>query len=102
MPLQFRPWFVGLAVIASCVAQPAASSPADLTALSAELLAANTRHLDELLVKPEQVTHLKGKSAAGMTALAAYLTFEATGQEAYRSAAVKIADSVLAAMKATK
>jgi hypothetical protein len=65
------------------------------------LLAATTRHLDQLIEKPEQLANLKGKSAAGMTALAAYLAFEATGQETYRTAAVKIADSVLAAMKAT-
>lgn len=90
-----------LVTIAAGAAQPAANSPA-LDELRTQLVATTTRHLDQLSEKPQQLTQLKGKSAAGMTALAAYLMFEATGKETYRRAALTIADSVLAAMKATK
>jgi hypothetical protein len=97
MPLFARCCFASFVLAAICAAQPAANSD-----LRSDLLAATTRHLDALLAQPEQLTNLKGKSASGMTALAAYLAFEATGKDAYRTAAIKIADSVLAAMKATK
>ena len=91
-------------VLAAVTACPAQSTPpaGALDELRAQLVTTTTRHLDQLSEKPQQLTQLKGKSAAGMTALAAYLMFEATGKEAYRRTAMTIADSVLAAMKATK
>ena len=84
---------------ASLETTPATKPPATL---ETQLLAATTRHLDRLLEKPERLDALKGKSAAGMTALACDLTYEATGNTAYRTAARRLADQILAGMRATK
>jgi hypothetical protein len=74
----------------------------ELADLPAKLLSATTRHLDSLIDSSGKVANLKGKSATGMTALAFYLTYEATGKPEYRTAALRVADGILAEMKATK
>lgn len=74
----------------------------ELTAFKARLLSVATRHLDLLAESPDTLKELKGKSAAGMTALAFYRMYETNGKQSYRAAALRLADGVLADMKATK
>src|SRR5690349_20085892 len=71
-------------------------------AFKSRLLSATRRHLNLLAESPNELNALKGKSAAGMTALAFYLTFEATGEQRYRAAALQLAEGILAEMRATK
>src|SRR3954451_3571008 len=100
---------LGLAVIAApsvkvLCQQPEPNPPAvsakDLTEFRARLLAATTRHLDQLLDAKSGVAALKGKNADGATALAYYQAFEVTGEKKYRAAAVELADRIVKAMKA--
>ena len=91
-----------LAATRPVAAAEAAPSLEAVRAFQATVLAATSRHLDALLEKPQTLGALKGKSAEGLTALAFYLTFEATQKEAYRAAALKLADGIVADMKATK
>src|SRR4051812_2833463 len=67
-----------------------------------QLLAATTKHLNALLGPDGKVVALKGKSSAADTALAYYLTYELTGDQKYRSAAVQVADGILKDMRSTK
>lgn len=96
-----------LALTGLCLRGAVATEPGVVTsdaapAFAAKLQAATTRHLDELLAEPAKLTALKGKSAAGMTALAFELAFEATRKTEYHGAALKIADAILAELRATK
>ncbi|HEY2413053.1 MAG TPA: hypothetical protein VGI40_12460 [Pirellulaceae bacterium] len=71
-------------------------------ALEAKLQATLTRHLNKLLSDDGSVVSLKGKTADGSGALAFYLTFEITGEQKFRQAALSLADQVLKDMRATK
>ena len=75
---------------------------ADVAAFKARLLAATTRHLNSLLGEDGSVVSLKGKTGEGEVALAFYQTFEVTGDQRYRRAALTLADRVLKNMRGTK
>ena len=70
--------------------------------LPARLRSAVTHHLDLLIDTDGQVADLKGKSAESLTLMAFEFMHELTGDPAYRSAALQLADRVLAKMKAMK
>lgn len=72
-----------------------------MTEFRSRLLAATTRHLDQLLDAKSGVAALKGKSADGATALAYYQVSEVTGAKKYRAAAMELAGRIVKDMKAT-
>ena len=78
------------------------SAVADVSAFKSRLLAATTRHLNLLLNADGEVVSLKGKTGEGEAAIAFYLTFEVTGDQRYRRAALTLSDRVLKNMRATK
>ena len=96
------------ACIAARSQTPASKPPAsavtkrELADFRSRLLAATTKHLDLLIDSETKVAVLKGKGADGMTALAFYQTYELTGNQKYRTAAVALADRIVNDMKATK
>jgi len=87
--------------ISIALADPPAATADGLPAFKAKLLAATTRHLN-LLISADAVGSLKGKTAAGQEAFAFYLMYEMTGDKAYRSAALSLADHILKDMRETK
>ena len=82
-------------------AEPSTAAKDALPAFKEKLLAATTRHLN-LLISGDAVGSLKGKTAAGQEAFAFYLMYEMTGDKAYRSAALTLADRILKDMREAK
>jgi len=80
----------------------AGDTPAPRDVFQAKLRATLNRHLRLLLSGDGSVASLKGKTAAGNSALTFYLMFEATGEQGLQKAAVALADQVLKDMRATK
>ena len=104
-----KPLLFALTGFMAAALHAAAEAPANAREASAEvrafqsrLLAATTRHLNLLLGADGAVVELKGKTADGQEALAFYLTFEITGEQKFRRAALALADHVLKDMRATK
>lgn len=81
---------------------PAWSAAQEFEAFRSRVLAATTGHLNLLLREDGSVVELKGKAADGETALAFYRTFEVTGDQRFRTAALVLADRILQDMRATK
>jgi hypothetical protein len=79
-----------------------APSKSELAAFQSRLLKAATHHLDLLIESNGKVAALKGKGTDGTTASAFYSIYEITGVQKYRTAAITLADDLLAQMKATK
>lgn len=73
-----------------------------LEAFQARLSATTTKHLDALLDDDGNVRSLTSKSADGMTAFAFYDVYQLTGRQAYRNAAVRLAERILDDMRKTK
>lgn len=83
---------------------PASEPPTkqEIADFRGRVLGAVTKHLDALLAADGSVVPLKGKSADGMTALAFQIVHEITGKAGYRTAAVELADRIVAEMRTTK
>ena len=88
-----------LFISALLLAPPAGAGPPPF---KSKLQTTLTRHLNRLLGDEGSVVSLKGKTAEGSGALAFYLTFEATGEQKFRRAALTLANQVLKDMRATK
>jgi hypothetical protein len=88
-------------LLAPLTAQVTAPPPLP-DATKAKLQATLSRHLNLLLANRGTAARMKGKTAAGNSALAFYLMFEATGEQRFRKAAVELADQILQDMRATK
>ena len=91
-----------LAPLASAADRTPGISNAELDKFTQRLYDAVTKHLDQLVTPEGKVAEMKGKSAAGQTALAFCLLGERTGTSKYRKAAVDLADEVLREMRETK
>lgn len=77
-------------------------SKGEMESFRSRLLTATTKHLDLLMDSSGKVAALHGKSSDAMTAFAFCLTYQMTGNQKYRTAALELADRILADMKATK